>query len=108
MKKKRNLVLLPLFILLLGCNTQTNKQSSTESKSENISSQSSQIDSSNEQRPGPQPPSPQSSSSIDSSNSSSVNNVSVEGISLNYDQATLKTSSSGCVVFSHLGTATLS
>ena len=88
MKMKRSFVLLPLFILLLGCNSQTNKQSSTASKSETISSQSSQIESSSEQRPGPQPPSPQSSSSFDSSNSS-LNNVSVAGVSLNYEQATL-------------------
>ena len=87
MKMKRNLIMLPLFILLLGCNSQTNKQSSTASKSETISSQSSQIESSSEQRPGPQPPSSQISSSIDSSNSSS-NNVSVAGVSLNYEQAT--------------------
>lgn len=88
MKMKKSFVLLPLFILLLGCNSQTNKQSSTASKSVTISSQSSQIESSSEQRPGPQPPSPQSSSSFDSSNSS-LNNVSVAGVSLNYEQATL-------------------
>ena len=86
MKAKRKLILLPLFIFLLGCNSQTNKQSSTESKSETISSQTSKSESSSQQRPGPQFDSSEINSS---SNSSSVSNVSVEGVSLNYDQATI-------------------
>ena len=86
MKAKRKLILLPLFIFLLGCNAQTNKQSSTESKSETISSQTSRSESSSQQRPGPQFDSSEINSS---SNSSSASNVSVEGVSLNYDQATI-------------------
>ena len=97
MKIKKNFILLPLMMFLLGCSSQTNKQSSPSSKSGSVSSQSSNIESSesssNEQRPGPQPPDgPQFDPidfSSDSSSSSSGISVPVTGISLNYDQATV-------------------
>ena len=95
MKIKKHFILLPLMMLLLGCSSQTNKQSSTSSKSGTVSSQSSNIESSsNEQRPGPQPPNgpqydPGDYSSETSSSSSSGVSVPVTGISLNYDQVTV-------------------